>query len=128
MSLTHSRPVDPPPTVRLMAPKPSAAGKPVNKSKGFAFLEFSEKSSLQQALKLHQSQLEGRMINVELTAGGGGKSETRLAKVRERNKELHGQRVSPVSTLLLAEVLTVYSEKEAGEGQAQEHGRRDERA
>jgi len=33
------------------------------------------------------------MINVELTAGGGGKSETRLAKVRERNKALHTQRV-----------------------------------
>jgi hypothetical protein len=34
------------------------------------------------------------MINVELTAGGGGKSETRLAKVRERNKALLVQRVS----------------------------------
>lgn len=88
----HFAQCDPPPTVRLMTPKPSATGRPVNKSKGFAFLEFSEKSGLQQALKLHQSQLEGRMINVELTAGGGGKSEARLAKVRERNKELHEQR------------------------------------
>jgi nucleolar protein 6 len=34
------------------------------------------------------------LINVELTAGGGGKSESRLAKVRERNKALLGQRVS----------------------------------
>jgi nucleolar protein 6 len=34
------------------------------------------------------------MINVELTAGGGGKSENRITKVRERNKELFGQRVS----------------------------------
>jgi len=31
---------------------------------------------------------------VELTAGGGGKSEQRLSKVKERNKELDGQRVS----------------------------------
>ena len=85
---------DPPPTVRLMTPKPSPNGRPTAKSKGFAFLEFTAKSGLQQALKLHQSQLEGRMINVELTAGGGGKSETRLNKVRERNKELHEQRVS----------------------------------
>ena len=38
--------------------------------------------------------LDGRMINVELTAGGGGKSESRLTKVRERNKALLGQRVS----------------------------------
>jgi len=29
---------------------------------------------------------------MSLTAGGGGKSEKRLAKVKERNKELHGQR------------------------------------
>ena len=76
-----------------MTPK-SSAGKTTAKSKGFAFLEFSAKSGLQQALKLHHSQLEGRMINVELTAGGGGKSEARLNKLRERNKELHEQRVS----------------------------------
>ena len=34
------------------------------------------------------------MINVELTAGGGGKGGTRLAKVKERNKALLAQRVS----------------------------------
>jgi hypothetical protein len=34
------------------------------------------------------------MINVELTAGGGGKGGTRLAKVRKRNKALLVQRVS----------------------------------
>lgn len=83
-----------------MTPKPSATSKPTAKSKGFAFLEFSEKSGLQQALKLHHSQLEGRMINVELTAGGGGKSDARLAKVRERNKELHEQRVRPYLVII----------------------------
>jgi len=31
---------------------------------------------------------------VELTAGGGGKSEARTSKVQERNKGLHEQRVS----------------------------------
>ena len=51
------------------------------------------KSALQQALKLHQSELDGRMINVELTAGGGGKSEGRIEKLKKRNKELHEQRV-----------------------------------
>ncbi len=79
-----------------MAPKPSTSGRQTAKSKGFAFLEFTEKAGLQQALKLHQSDLQGRMINVELTAGGGGKSETRINKLKERNKELHGQRVSPI--------------------------------
>lgn len=33
------------------------------------------------------------MINVELTAGGGGKGEKRMEKLRERNKTLLGQRV-----------------------------------
>ena len=33
------------------------------------------------------------MINVELTAGGGGKSQHRLEKVKQRNKDLHEQRV-----------------------------------
>ncbi|RDB29645.1 hypothetical protein Hypma_015744 [Hypsizygus marmoreus] len=88
----HFAACDPPPTVRLLTPKPAAPGKPVNKSKGCAFLEFTHRNALQQALKLHQSDLEGRMINVELTAGGGGKSETRLTKVKERNKGLLGQR------------------------------------
>ena len=77
-----------------MTPKPSDTSKPNAKSKGFAFLEFDNKSALQQALKLHHSQLEGRNINVELTAGGGGKGESRLAKLKTRNKELHDQRVS----------------------------------
>ncbi|KAI0080337.1 hypothetical protein K474DRAFT_1590038 [Panus rudis PR-1116 ss-1] len=88
----HFASCDPPPTVRLMAPKPSATPKPTVKSKGFAFLEFENKAGLQQALKLHQSELDGRKINVELTAGGGGKSESRVAKLKERNKELHEQR------------------------------------
>jgi len=38
--------------------------------------------------------LEGRMINVELTAGGGGKGENRLEKLKKRNQELLGQRAS----------------------------------
>jgi len=84
---------DPPPTIRLLTPT-STSGSQRAKSKGCAFLEFTHRNALQQALKHHQSTLEGRMINVELTAGGGGKSETRLAKVRERNKALLAQRVS----------------------------------
>jgi hypothetical protein len=86
---------DTPPDVRLLTPKPKVGATPstTTKSKGCAFLEFSDWTSLQQGLRLHHSVLEGRKINVELTAGGGGKSDTRIAKVKERNKDLHGQRV-----------------------------------
>lgn len=42
---------------------------------------------------MHQSELDGRRINVELTAGGGGKGDDRLAKVKTRNKLLAAQRV-----------------------------------
>ncbi|XP_006454033.1 hypothetical protein AGABI2DRAFT_113794 [Agaricus bisporus var. bisporus H97] len=88
----HFSACDPPPQIRLLTPKSSSTGKTSNKSKGCAFLEFTNRTGLQQALKLHHSTLEGRMINVELTAGGGGKSEKRMEKVRERNKALLGQR------------------------------------
>jgi len=84
----HFAACDPPPSVRLLTPKTST----MNKSKGCAFLEFTHRNALQQALKLHQSQLDGRAINVELTAGGGGKGSTRLKKVNERNKKLHEER------------------------------------
>lgn len=83
----HFSKCDPPPQVRLLTPK-----MPVAKSKGCAFLEFSHKNALQQGLKLHGSSLDGRQINVELTAGGGGKSEQRVQKVRARNKQLLEER------------------------------------
>ncbi|KAF9786919.1 hypothetical protein BJ322DRAFT_1107013 [Thelephora terrestris] len=87
--LSHFSSCEPPPTVRLPALKTT---QPSSKSKGYAFLEFTDKSPLQQALRLHHSELEGRKINVELTAGGGGKSEHRVKKLQERNKGLHEQR------------------------------------
>ncbi|KAJ7926017.1 hypothetical protein B0H13DRAFT_2229584 [Mycena leptocephala] len=94
----HFAACDPPPTVRLRTPKQSP-GKPVNKSKGCAFVEFSHRNALQQGLKLHQSELEGRRINVELTVGGGGKSDTRLGKLKERNKGLFEQRKDRIEKL-----------------------------
>ncbi|CAA7265969.1 unnamed protein product [Cyclocybe aegerita] len=92
----HFSACDPPPTIRLLTPKAAPGATQKAKSKGCAFLEFTHRNALQQALKLHQSELDGRRINVELTAGGGGKSEVRLAKVRERNKALLGQRIERV--------------------------------
>ncbi|KAH9995993.1 hypothetical protein BJV77DRAFT_1066008 [Russula vinacea] len=63
----------PTPTVRLLTPKVTRAGATTvaksNKSKGCAFLEFTARPALQAALRLHQSELDGRRINVELTAG-----------------------------------------------------------
>jgi nucleolar protein 6 len=80
----------PNPAVRLISLKGST------KSKGCAFVEFSHSSALQQGLKLHHTILEGRKINVELTAGGGGRGKERLKKLRERNRTLNVQRVSGV--------------------------------
>ncbi|KAI0257027.1 hypothetical protein BJV78DRAFT_2447 [Lactifluus subvellereus] len=88
----HFSACEPPPTVRLLTPKVARAGATVAKSKGCAFLEFSTRPALQAALRLHQSELDGRRINVELTAGGGGKGDARLAKVKARNKQLTAQR------------------------------------
>jgi nucleolar protein 6 len=88
----HFASCDPPPKVRLLTPK-AASGRTTTKSKGCAFLEFSHRNALQQGLKLHHSDIDGRQVNVELTAGGGGKGEGRLQKLRERNKGLDDQRV-----------------------------------
>ncbi|KIJ46351.1 hypothetical protein M422DRAFT_66729 [Sphaerobolus stellatus SS14] len=92
----HFSKCDPPPKVRLLTPKPKAPGGMITKSKGCAFLEFSHRNALQQGLKLHGSVIDGRQINVELTAGGGGKSEQRLKKVTERNKSLLEERKTRV--------------------------------
>ncbi|KAG6832530.1 hypothetical protein H0H92_000159 [Tricholoma furcatifolium] len=102
----HFAHCDPPPSIRLLTPK-SAGGKTTQKSKGCAFLEFTHRNALQQALKLHQSELDGRMINVELTAGGGGKSESRLEKVRQRNKQLLGQRKEKFDKLAASDASTI---------------------
>lgn len=85
---------DPPPVVRLLTPKTTSTAK----SKGCAFLEFTHRNALQQALKKHQTELDGRKINVELTAGGGGKNEARLQKVKAKNRSLMDQRVGNLCT------------------------------
>ncbi|KAJ1029995.1 hypothetical protein NDA16_000908 [Ustilago loliicola] len=71
-------------------------------SKGYAFVEFKTSEALRKALKFHHTMLEGRKINVELTAGGGGKSETRQEKIKAKNaglekerQKLHGKYVAP---------------------------------
>ncbi|EKC97522.1 hypothetical protein A1Q2_08186 [Trichosporon asahii var. asahii CBS 8904] len=74
------------PAVRLLTDK--ATGK----SRGIAFLELANGNELQSALKQHHSILNGKRINVELTAGGGGKSEGRREKLKQRNERVSTQR------------------------------------
>ncbi|OAX77402.1 hypothetical protein ACJ72_08300 [Emergomyces africanus] len=69
------------------------------KSRGFAFIEFDHYDRMKTCLKLyHHSSFDdgknpARKINVELTAGGGGsKSETRKARIFEKNSKLSEQR------------------------------------
>ncbi|WFD42909.1 hypothetical protein MPSI1_001560 [Malassezia psittaci] len=61
-------------------------------SKGCAFVEFSTPKALQKGLHFHHSMFRGRQINVELTAGGGGSSETRKKKIQAKNADLEKER------------------------------------
>ncbi|WWC70813.1 uncharacterized protein I206_104765 [Kwoniella pini CBS 10737] len=79
------------PSVRLLTTKATPEN-PKTKSRGIAFLELPNSTLMQAALKLHHSNLKGRTINVELTAGGGGKSEDRKRKINERNERVGVQR------------------------------------
>ncbi|KAG8734576.1 hypothetical protein FRC10_011650, partial [Ceratobasidium sp. 414] len=92
----HFRESEPPPSIRLLTSKPRS-GKPQTaaqaaKSKGCAFLEFSSHGAMQLAIRKHHTELVGRRINVELTAGGGGNSDQRKEKLRLRNRTLDEQR------------------------------------
>src|SRR5437667_9067071 len=51
-----------------------------NSPQGYAFLEFDSSSALEKALRMHHTNLLGRKVNVELTAGGGGRGENRMEK------------------------------------------------
>ena len=68
------------------------------KSKGIAFVEFKSHDRLQICLKrFHHSSFDNgkspaRKINVELTTGGGGKSEARQERLKGRNKSLEEER------------------------------------
>ncbi|RDL36064.1 uncharacterized protein BP5553_06676 [Venustampulla echinocandica] len=69
------------------------------KSKGCAFIEFDGYDHMKTCLKLfHHSMFDdgisaARKINVELTAGGGGNTKDRKAKIQNKNQKLNEQRV-----------------------------------
>lgn len=73
----------------------------IRQDKGIAFMEFLEKSKeesssfrsrMDLALAKHHAIFEGRKINVELTAGGGGNSKARLEKIKEKNLKVEEER------------------------------------
>lgn len=61
-------------------------------SKGCGFMELGSYGAMQSALKLHRSRLKRKYINVEVTCGGGGKTEGRRAKIAEKNRILRKKR------------------------------------
>lgn len=67
------------------------------REKGIAFVEFDSddanaRKRMEKALRMHHTELRKRKINVELTVGGGGKSETRQKKLKAKNEKLEEQR------------------------------------
>ncbi|KAJ2786797.1 hypothetical protein GGI15_001252, partial [Coemansia interrupta] len=66
--------------------------KDTGKSRGFAFVEFGSSNDLKNALKFHHNRIGDKKINVELTVGGGGKSEARTNKIKERREKLENER------------------------------------
>mmetsp|Transcript_60934 Transcript_60934/g.149200 ORF Transcript_60934/g.149200 Transcript_60934/m.149200 type:complete len:367 (-) Transcript_60934:45-1145(-) len=58
-----------------------------NRSRGMAFVQVEDPEFLYALLKLHQTYLKGRRINVEKSAGGKKGSETRKAKIQAYRKE-----------------------------------------
>ncbi|CAG5114868.1 unnamed protein product [Candidula unifasciata] len=61
--------------------------KGTDKGRGFAYMEFDGRISHGIALRLHQTTLGGRKINVEFTSIGGGKSEARKEKLKLKNRK-----------------------------------------
>ncbi|EHK42903.1 uncharacterized protein TrAtP1_001954 [Trichoderma atroviride] len=78
--------------------------------RGIAFVEFASPAHQRTCLdKFHHSMFEDgvsepRRINVELTAGGGGKSEGRQGKIMEKNKKLDENRAKRIEKEKVAKV------------------------
>lgn len=69
----------------------------IRQDKGIAFMEFDNDTKEIQhkmgvALALHHSTMKNRKINVELTVGGGGNSEARVTKLKEKNEKARTER------------------------------------
>ncbi|KAJ5819798.1 hypothetical protein N7474_005389 [Penicillium riverlandense] len=92
-SLTKHFEKNPPASIRVATKKEDS-----RKCRGFAFIEFDNFDRMKTCLKLyHHSMFDDgkyppRRINVELTAGGGGKSDHRQAKIKAKNEKLNDER------------------------------------
>lgn len=71
-------------------------------------------------MKLHHTELDGKRINVELTAGGGGSTGERKKKIEERNQRVGEQRVKRKERE--AEEAGEDGEGEGGDGEVGEDG------
>ena len=76
----------PPTSIRIPTKKST------NAPQGFAFVEFDTATDLEKALRCHHTIFLGRKINIELTAGGGGRGENRMEKIKKRNETLAEER------------------------------------
>ncbi|KAH8882672.1 hypothetical protein GQ53DRAFT_665327 [Thozetella sp. PMI_491] len=69
------------------------------KCRGMAFVEFDNYDRMKTCLeKFHHTEFNDgispvRKINVELTAGGGGKTADRQDKIKEKNRKLNEERI-----------------------------------
>lgn len=87
-----------PSSVRLLTEKDNPT-----KSRGIAFIEFDHFSRMKTCLaKFHHTEFTDsagnvRKINVELTAGGGGKKGDRMEKVKEKNFKLNEERARRIA-------------------------------
>ncbi|KAK9450944.1 uncharacterized protein V1518DRAFT_412131 [Limtongia smithiae] len=104
----------------LAASKPDeirlATDKATKKVKGYAFAEFTgDDASIRMnvCLRLHHTELNGRKINVELTAGGGGSGANRQAKLKTKNEGLEQERRDIQTT-----AKAVAKEKKEGAGKS----------
>mmetsp|Transcript_7885 Transcript_7885/g.7479 ORF Transcript_7885/g.7479 Transcript_7885/m.7479 type:complete len:516 (-) Transcript_7885:28-1575(-) len=58
-----------------------------NRSRGMAFVQLNDPELLYECLKLHHTDLDGRRINLERSAGGSKHSEGRKEKIKQYRKE-----------------------------------------
>lgn len=71
-----------------------------SKSRGMAFVQVDDPEFLYALLKLHQTYLKGRRLNVEKSAGGKKGSETRQVKLQTYRKEQEAYFAEVVDNIL----------------------------